>query len=127
MKLNFAKKYRGRKSEGKNGIIPEKVTKRDCIGQVAEIFDPLGRVTPIVCGMKLDIHKLNTRRLHWDDKIPEDIRQNWVNNFGMIQEISGIRFHRAIVPNDAINLDIETIETADASPCMIMCCNLCTI
>ena len=25
------------------------------------------------CGMKLDIHELNTRRLDWDDKIPEDI------------------------------------------------------
>ena len=38
------------------------------------------------------------------------------HKFEMIQEIGKIRFHRAIVPEDAINPDIETIDTADASP-----------
>lgn len=33
----------------------------------------------------------------------------------MIQEINNIRFKRAVVPDDAINLDIETIDTGDAS------------
>ena len=37
----------------------------------------------------------------------------------MIQEISKIRFHRAIVPSDTVNLDIETIYVADASPFII--------
>ena len=37
----------------------------------------------------------------------------------MIQEICKIRFHRAIVPSDAIKLNIETIDVADASPFII--------
>ena len=57
----------------------------------------------------------------WDDKIPEDIRQKGINNFEMIQEISGVRFPRTIVPDDEINLDVETIDTADTSPHMIGC------
>ena len=28
--------------------------RRDCVGKVAEIFDLIGKVTPITCGMKLD-------------------------------------------------------------------------
>ena len=73
--LNFTKKLRGRKPTAGRGIIPENLTKRDCVSRVAEIFDPLGKVTPIVCGLKLDISELSTRKLDWDDVIPDDLRK----------------------------------------------------
>ena len=53
--LNSSKKCRGRKTH-MNGVIPEHLSKRDCGGKVAEVFDPLGRVSPLVAGMKLNIH-----------------------------------------------------------------------
>ena len=70
--INFAKRERERKAGVQKGIIPDNLTKRDCAGKVAEVFDLLGRVTPIICGMKLDLHELNTLNLDWDDKIPEN-------------------------------------------------------
>ena len=76
-------------------------------------------MSPIVAGMKLDIYELNSRKLDWDSKIPEDLKKIWSPNFEMIQEISKIRFHRAIVPSDTVNLDIETIDVADASSFII--------
>ena len=33
----------------------------------------------------------------------------------MMQEIGSLRFQRVVVPEDAVNLDINTIDTADAS------------
>ena len=33
----------------------------------------------------------------------------------MIQNIEGIKFNRAVVPDDAISLDINTTNTGDAS------------
>ena len=33
----------------------------------------------------------------------------------MIQNIKGIKFNRAVVPDDAISLEIKTIDTGDAS------------
>ena len=68
--LNVAKRNRGRKSRDRKGIIPDEITKRYCVGKVAEIFDPLGRVAPLVSGMKLDINELTARKLDWDDPIP---------------------------------------------------------
>ena len=112
--LNFAKKNRGRKLNSKSGIIPDNLTKRDCVGKVGEIFDPLGKLTPLVAGMKLDIHELHARKLDWDDKIPDDLRKIWLSNFEVIQEIKDIRFNRAVIPIDALSLDMETIDTADA-------------
>ena len=68
--LNFAKRNRGRKSRDMKEIIPDEITKRDCVGKVADIFDPLGRVAPLVSGMQLDINELTARKLDWDDPIP---------------------------------------------------------
>ena len=107
--MNFAKKIRGRKLSNTQGVIPENLTMRDCVGKVAEIYDPLGSVTPLVSGMKLDIHELHSRKLDWDDKLPDDLRRIWVSNFELMQEIVNIKFNRAVVPIDAKNLNIETM------------------
>ena len=113
--LNFGKKIRGKKPCIVKGLIPEEFTKRDCVGKVAEIFDILGKITPITGSMKLDLSELTNRKLDWDDKIPEDLKQIWRTNFEMMKEIGKIRFRRTIIPIDAAKLEIETIDTADHS------------
>ena len=95
------------------------MTKRNCISKIAEIFDPTGRVTPLTSRFKIDINQLTLRKLDWDDEIPEDLRQSWSSNFEMIQEIRNVRFKRAVIPEDAIDTNVETICMADASQSMI--------
>ena len=112
--LNFNKKVRGRKVLGESGMIPDVYTKRDCISRVSEVFDPIGRVAPLLGGLKLDICELHKNNLDWDDPIPNELKNVWAENFDLIQEMGNIKFHRAIVPLDAVNLDVETIDTADA-------------
>ena len=75
----------------------------------------------MISGMKFDVRELHLRKLDWDDRIPDDLRKIWESNFGVIEGIGQIKYHRAIVPSDAINLDIETIDTADASKDVICC------
>ena len=117
--LNFGKKSRGRKSPDEIGKIPEKLTKKLCAGKVAEVYDPLGWVTPVTAGFKIDINQLTLRGLDWDDQIPDEFRQMWVSNFEMIQELKDIRYNRAVVPEDAVNTDVETLCFGDASQVMI--------
>ena len=117
--LNFSKKSRGRKSTETVGIIPERLTRRDCVAKVAEIFDPLGRITPITAAFKLDLRNLVMCNLNWDDEIPVNLKEIWMSNFKTLQEIGNIRFKRAIVPAEALNLTMETIDTADASQSLI--------
>ena len=74
--------------------------------------------------MKLDLHTLVKRGLDWDDVLPDELRPIWVSHFKMMQEIGKIIFQRALVPEDAINLDIQTINAADASQklaCVAIC------
>ena len=55
------------------------------------------------------------RKLDWNDQIPNELKQVWLSHFELIEEISKLRFNRTIIPEDAKNLDIETIDSADAS------------
>ena len=105
----------GKKSPKLSGILPERFTRRDCVGRVAEVFDLIGRFTPVIAGLKLDISDSSLRGLDWEDFVPEDLVHKWINNFGTLSQLNEIQFHRTIVPEDAINLDVETIEMADAS------------
>ena len=112
--LNFSKKVRGKKALDKAGIILEHLTKVNCVSRSSEVFDLFGLVAPIMAGIKIDVSDLHKLCPKWDDPIPSALKELWVKNFGLIDELKSIRFHRAVVPSDAASLDIETIETADA-------------
>ena len=117
-KINFSRKVRGRKLTEENEI-PSKLTLRLCVSVLGEVFDPLGRVTPITGPMKVDISDLHRLGLGWDDKIPDNLREVWVDNFRMIEELGNLKYNRVIVPSEAKNLDIFTLDTADASSRLI--------
>ena len=85
-KINFSRKIRGRKVENISDI-PECLTKKLCVSVSGEVFDPTGRVAPILGGIKLDISNLHKIGLGWDDVIPDNLRSIWKTNFAMIEEI----------------------------------------
>ena len=116
--LDFTKQ-RKRKQSSRSSEIPEKFTRRQCLSKVAEIFDLTGMLTPITAAMKLDLHTLVQRRLNWEDFIPDDLKHVWHSNFEMIKELPSLQFQRAVIPEDALNLDIQTLECADASKSLV--------
>ena len=91
------------------------LTRRQCVGKIAEVFDLLGKFTPITAGFKLDLRELVNRKLDWDDKIPNELKALWVSNFEMIRDLGNIRYQRAVIPENALSLDIETIDAGDSS------------
>ena len=113
--LNFAKKQRGKKPIVQVGVVPERLTRRHCVSKVSELFDITGKITPVTASFKLDLHNLIERGLGWDDVIPDSLRPIWEDNFQMMQEIKNIKYSRTIVPPDAANLNINTVDFGDAS------------
>ena len=84
------------------------------------MFDIGGRVTPVVARFKLDLKVLIHQRLDWDDVLPNELRTLWIDNFDMIQELGKLRFKRCVIPSDAANLNVFTINMSDAT-CNIAC------
>ena len=65
--------------------------------------------------MKIELHTLVKRGLSWDYVIPDYLRSVWISHFKVMQEIDYLKFQRAVVPEDAVNLELNTIDPADAS------------
>ena len=102
------KKHRGKKPENEWNFTRK-------ISRAAEVFDLIGRFTPITARIKLDLSELSLRGLNWDNIIPDDLVPQWRNNFATISKLGEIKFRVAIVPEDAVNLEMETCEIWDSS------------
>ena len=100
--------------QGRN-TIPFNLTRWQCVSKVTEVFDLTGKITPITATMKLDLHALVERGLSWNNRTPYDLKPAWNSLFEMMQEIGKVKFKHADVPEDAVNLNINTIDAADAS------------
>ena len=48
------------------------------------------------------------------DSFPNELKNIWAWNFDLIKENRTLRFHRAVIPDAAIHLDVETIDSAEA-------------
>ena len=79
------------------------------------MFDLTEKITLITATMKLDLHTLVERGLSWDDRIPDRLKPIWNSHFEIMQEIVKVKFKRAVVAEDVVNLNINTIDAADAS------------
>ena len=53
--------------------------------------------------------------LDYQNMVLEELRSLWRSNFEMIQDLGNLKWDRVIVPEDAESLDIDTIDTGDAT------------
>ena len=52
--------------------------KRTLVSDIAETFDVLGWFSPTIIKMKILLQKLWELRIDWDDVVPEEIRDSWL-------------------------------------------------
>ena len=64
--------------------------------------------------MKSDLHTLVERGLSLNDRIP-DLKPKWNSHFEMMQEIGKVKLKSPVVTEDAVNININTIDATDAS------------
>ena len=55
-----------------------KPTKQGILSKVPRIYDPLGLASPISLGGKLLYRDVCDAKRNWDDKLPNELMQNWV-------------------------------------------------
>ena len=125
-KLFFGKPKRGKLPDFVEGDIrpalSKNFTRRNLLGKVASVFDPLGLATPITARLKLDLHDLIHLKLGWDERVPDEHLDKWVRNLSDIQQMREIRFRRTIIPSDAVSPEVEIVVSADASQFIAVAC-----
>ena len=52
-------------------------TRRGCLLTISSTFDPLGMIGPVLLPAKRVMQKTWQLKLHWDEKLPEDLLKGW--------------------------------------------------
>ena len=123
--IHFGKKSRGRIKVGTeifsgsfedlSKFVPRTFTRRMVASKFLSFWDPLGKFCPVTAGLKIDMRAVHNNTTSWDDYMPTELKDKWTRNLWAMYRLQGIEFHRAVVPEDAANTDLELIVAADAA------------
>ena len=122
---NLTKYFEGDSEEEMEKFVPELLTKRQAASKVASVWDLLGKLTPLMSKVKLDLRDtfMALGPGNWDTAIPPDLRQKWVTNFLMFEQLRGLKFTRAVMPAEAVSTRMRILTGVDAAKLvMVMGC-----
>ena len=116
----LGKKKRGKLPEEVTGDLKEalrsKFTKRLLLSKTMECWDPIGCINPRTNKLKVDMCAICSLGTEWDEILPENLLDTWVENLMMIQQLRDIRFQRSVFNNPVdVNYGVELIVSTDAS------------
>ena len=92
---------------------PFEFTKREMLSVISQIYDPLGLLAPCVIRMKMLLQRLWLQKLAWDEKLPSDIKNIWIEFINSLSHLSDLRISRHVICNDYDSLEFHVF--ADAS------------
>ena len=89
------------KNFGKQEDSSSKVTKRIILSSLANLFDPLGIVSPLTVNAKVLFQELCHKKVGWDDELPEEQRLKWEKLVNDFQTVGVISLPRCLYDNGA--------------------------
>ena len=131
--LHFGSRRRGKLDENTtfftgefadlDKFVPKNLSRRITASKLASIFDIGGKLVPILIGMKSDLREVVRTTSSWDEAMSCDLRNRWVTNFWRLEKLRGINFHRAVMPENAIDTKMRLITGVDSAlEAMILGC-----
>ena len=123
--LHYSKKNRGQimtSSIFENGsyselneFVPKDLTLRQVLSRSAQIYDPLGKLTPWKTGIKTLVREsLNSVNRVWDAPLSQELRDKWVQKFWEMQLLKEIGFQRNTLPLDKVADNATLVCFCDA-------------
>jgi len=89
-------------------------TKRSILSGIAQIFDPLGLLGPVVVVAKILIQKFWKLQIDWDESFPSDIHTEWSDYVMKIQALNDFSVQRKVITSGT-DVRLELHGYCDAS------------
>lgn len=90
------------------------VTRRNIVSQVAQIFDPLGLLGPVLIRGKCIMQQAWQIPCGWDDPLPEETQKRWHEFHSSLQELKEFNVSRNINPGN-MSQSFNLVGFGDAS------------
>ncbi|XP_076302063.1 uncharacterized protein LOC143220282 [Lasioglossum baleicum] len=90
------------------------LTKRGLVSKAAQLFDPLGWLTPVTVRSKISIQTTWLLGLDWDDPLPPTLASEWRNFCAELKQLEQVKVSRPLFQNSRPELR-EFHGFADAS------------
>ncbi|XP_044594851.1 uncharacterized protein LOC123272215 [Cotesia glomerata] len=87
-------------------------TKRAILSEIAQIFDPLGFLSPIIIQAKMFMQELWLVKLGWDTPLSADLRHKWISFKKQLTMINIIKIPRWIHSSTTSTLEIHGFSDA---------------
>ena len=124
--LHFGKRRRGRldKStkfftgttlEEMDAFCPTNLNRKQVTSKFASIWDVTGKLGPVLAEAKQLLSLTVSSTADWTSPMPSELRSKWLSQFLLWEKIRGLRFERAVMPEDAVDGRMRLIQLVDAS------------
>lgn len=82
--------------------LPIILTRRIVMAQVMTIFDPQGLIAPVTITARFLLRKTWSLKIGWDDDLGSDLRNEWLEFFKRLYDVSNLTFRRCLRPEGVI-------------------------
>ncbi|XP_050295692.1 uncharacterized protein LOC126735666 [Anthonomus grandis grandis] len=84
-----------------------KVTKRAILSIISKLFDPLGLAGPVLIQAKLILQDLWKLALSWDEAVPLNIRESFLNFCEELKSLARVKIPRQAILKNNVNLQVH--------------------
>ena len=100
----------------KLSITTKNLTRREILSTIASIFDPLGLISSFIITGKIILQQCCKRNLEWDEKLPTDLANRWIDWISTLEALKSIDFPRCYKPREFENITKAELHSfSDAS------------
>ncbi|XP_055584724.1 uncharacterized protein LOC129737588 [Uranotaenia lowii] len=94
------------------------MTKRIALSQIAQLFDPLGLVGPVIVTAKIFMQTLwsltsdDDKPWGWDQPLPDSLSTYWINYYSQLPLLEQLRIPRCVVLPNPSNIQLHLFSDA---------------
>ncbi|KAJ8947301.1 hypothetical protein NQ317_003027, partial [Molorchus minor] len=96
------------------------LSKRSILSSIAQIFDPLGLVGPVIALAKMLLQRLWLLKVTWDEPLPTDISVEWQRYSDNLKCLNKIQVPRNVLCDSPVSIELHGFS--DASLSAYGCC-----
>lgn len=75
-----------------------RITKRTVLSAIAQIYDPLGLLGPILIVAKQIMQQLWSLNIEWDESLPQELHSRWKQYRSSLNQLSELQIPRCVKP-----------------------------